>query len=76
MTAEESDKLSAPLAIVSRLHTPSLSDTGKQRPGDHSMHGPLPEAQLQYSNLAGKMLRMVNELRATGVFVMCMCSSM
>jgi hypothetical protein len=60
VVTEEADKIPAmPVAVVSRL---ASSDNGKR----HDMHGPLPQAQLQYSNLAGKMLRMVNELRATG----------
>lgn len=57
---EDADRLSIPLAVVSRLQ--AASDNGKR----HDLHGPSPQAQLQYSNLAGKMLRMVNELRATG----------
>lgn len=62
VVTEEADKIPAMpgTAVVSRL---GPSDNGKR----HDLHGPLPQAQLQYSNLAGKMLRMVNELRATGV---------
>jgi len=60
VVTEDTDKLALPVAVVTRMHP--ASDNGKQ----HELHGPLPQAQLQYSNLAGKMLRMVNELRATG----------
>lgn len=60
VVTEDTDRLSIPLAVVSRLQ--AASDNGKR----HDLHGPSPQAQLQYSNLAGKMLRMVNELRATG----------
>lgn len=60
VVTEDTDKLAMPVAVVTRMHT--ASDNGKH----HDLHGPLPQAQLQYSSLAGKMLRMVNELRATG----------
>jgi hypothetical protein len=60
VVTEDVDRLAIPLAVVSRLQ--AASDNGKR----HDLQGPSPQAQLQYSNLAGKMLRMVNELRATG----------
>lgn len=63
VVTEDTDKLSMPLAVVSRLQ--AASDNGKKQQ-QHDVHGPQPQSQLQYSNLAGKMLRMVNELRATG----------
>jgi hypothetical protein len=62
VVTEDTDKLSMPVAVVSRLQ--AASDNGKKQ--QHDVHGPQPQSQLQYSNLAGKMLRMVNELRATG----------
>jgi hypothetical protein len=62
VVTEDTDKLSMPLAVVSRLQ--AASDNGKKQ--QHDVHGPQLQSQLQYSNLAGKMLRMVNELRATG----------
>jgi hypothetical protein len=63
VVTEETERLSMPVAVVSRLQA-ATSDNGKKQ--QHDVHGVLPQAQLQYSNLAGKMLRMVNDLRATG----------
>jgi uncharacterized protein with NAD-binding domain and iron-sulfur cluster len=62
VVTEDTDKLSMPLAVVSRLQAASANGKKQQ----HDGHGPQLQSQLQYSNLAGKMLRMVNELRATG----------
>lgn len=60
---EETERLSMPVAVVSRLQAATSDNSKKQQ---YDVQGVLPQAQLQYSNLAGKMLHMVNDLRATG----------
>lgn len=68
VVTEEADRIAAVPALASR-QAPS-SDNGKR-----AHDGLQPQAQLQYSNLAGKMLRMVNELRATGQHRWCLVGS-
>jgi hypothetical protein len=70
VVVEEAAQLCLPAAVASRLQGSNLVvNSSSHAAGNklaHDLHSPQPQAQAQYSNLAGRMLRMVNELRATG----------
>jgi hypothetical protein len=70
---EDTDKMTIPTAVVSRLTTPTQvphGDFQQQQPQPPSAPSPVPESnQQQYSKLAHRMIGMVNDLRANGADV-------